>query len=617
MKVSLVVIGVLLYPFSLFAQVHNPTWKLIDDRKMSTFDMLTTRTGLVAIADDVQSSWIIARYLNGSVDGIYAANGNVTSMIIRDADAAYVSVRGDGVYLSSNKWKNYERILDDPNATVLAVRGSDIFVNKGRNLYYSKDGRTFQASNGIDPTDSITALEIFSTQTSVAVTGTSVYRTTNGGKDWNFVIDKLERTNSVYVDRTHKSIYIGGSKLFKSYDSGASWQILSSIFFTLSGPVIGSRDCSGTLYIGPDSATHGEIYRSGDQGRFFQEAGQAIFSSTRLRKGVVLDRGSTFFWLDKSGFLGVVRDGIDSVVTDSVRDRVVIEIDTGIRNSLCNNAPPTAFTSRISFDQCTGISLDSLKLVNPAPAFITAFAKTFLGDSTVRVSFTFRAKHPGYDTAHYRLRFTSPTTGNVEQKFFDVIGFGTIGSPELNFSNPELNFPNTGLDSTNKLTLTLMNPGCDTLVIDSILSTNPAVFLLQVKQYPIKIAPSKSAPLTISFNPHLEGDYLESLQLNTDIGTKYVALRGIGNRGGTGAVLNRQATQPIRIFPNPAKSAVTISSTLPLPSEITIYDLLGNEMRKLDTEMALTTTVDINALTEGCYILSFGRGNYKRMIVQH
>ncbi|MDP4220778.1 MAG: hypothetical protein Q8896_10100, partial [Bacteroidota bacterium] len=440
-------IGLSLIASVASAQLHEPTWKLISDQSMSSFDMLTTRSGLLGI--DANGIRILSKYTNGAIEGRFSVSGEISSIIIRDADIAYFSVLGEGIYEASNSWNNFTLLAASPNPNLLAVFGTGLLANMGGRLNFSSDGVIFLLASGIASTDTVTAAEFFGVQTAVAVTGKKIYRSLDGGRHWYVVLDTLRKTNSIYVDHTHKSIFVGGQNCLKSLDSGASWQTLSSVPFPfLTGPVFGVRDCSGTFYIGPDGFTHGtDIYRSIDQGRFFQQAGPAMFSSIRMIKSVVLDRGSTIFWLDSSGLLGCVRDGIDSVITDSVRDRILVQPDSGIRNSLCPNAAATPFNITLMFDQCTGIVLDSLKQVSSSPSFTTAFRPAFLGDTTMQIPFSYRASHTGWDTAHYRLRFHSLITGNIEQKFFSIAAFGAPGSPELNFSPPQMDFPQVLLDS--------------------------------------------------------------------------------------------------------------------------------------------------------------------------
>ena len=617
MKPAVVVISLIFFSSVACAQLHLPTWKLISDQNISSFDMLTTRSGLIGIDDN--GVRILTKYTNGAIDGLISTNGSITSIIIQDATTAYMAVQGDGIYKSTNGWKDFSRLVTIQNPFLLSVYHTSILARFGKTMNVSTDGVAFQPAGGILPTDSVTAADFFSSQTAIAVTGKKLYRTIDGGLNWFLALDSMtfNRTNSIYIDRSHGVIYVGGSQCMKSLDSGKTWQPLSSIFFTLAGPVVGVRDCSGNFYITPDGKTHAAMYRSVDGGKFFQDAGNAIFSSFRLKKGVALDRSSTFFWLDESGLLGVVRDGIDSVVTDSVSDRLVIQADSGISNSLCPNIGATQFGVSLTFDQCTGIILDSLKLISPAPSFSAKFIPGLLSDtSAMHIAFTYHATHAGSDTAHYRLKFHSPITENIEQKFFNVIGLGIPGSPLLSLTSLALDFSVTGLDSIKKLKVTISNPGCDILIIDTIFSTNPAIFILTPKVFPIKIAPGKSLDLEVSFNPHLSGDYLESLVIQTNAGNRNITLRGTGKSIKNADVLSDDKEE-ISFYPNPANNILTISSSALLPEHISIRDLMGKEVMVLQTGGVKVFVCDLHMLADGFYVLSLGTSHFERIVIRH
>lgn len=613
-KTLIVVIGIFLFAGSAYAQV-KPSWQLADPRQMSSFDMLTTRTGLFGISDDGYHA--IAKFDNGKVTDIFTASDTITSLIIRDQNTAFFSVKSDGIYEASNGWKNFTLIYSDLNANIFTVFDNLILANIDDKLYRSTDaGVNFNPVGGIQ--DTVTAAEFFSPSTAVAVSGKKLYRSLNGGVNWVPVLTNLKGMNSIYIDRSHKLVYIGGGQLMKSSDSGATWQKISSIVFdTLTGAVIGARDCSGTIYLGPDALTHGtEILRSVDQARFFQDAGPAIFSSFRMRKAVVLDRGSTFFYLDSSGLLSFIRDGIDSTIPDSVSSRIQIVQDSGISNSLCPGIPPTSFGVSVSFDQCTGIYLDSLKETIPDGQFLATLKPDFLSDSfTMRIPFIFHATHSGWDTAHYRLRFHSPITGNTEEKYFDVIGFGKAGSPEIVLSETELHYPQTKADMVSSLSFDISNPGCDTLVIDTIFSTNPLVFKSQVKSYPLRIAPGKIVTMSVSFTPHLSGEYLESLEIDANTGTRFITLRGSTNP--EVRVNNDQHSGAISIFPNPGDNVVSISSQNPLPKNIILRDLLGREISILHSEDSDTVHCDLHEFPNGWYIFDFGGNIFERILIRH
>src|SRR5205085_820700 len=122
---------------------------------------------------------------------------------------------------------------------------------------------------------------------------------------------------------------------------------------------------------------------------------------------------------------------------------------------------------------------------------------------------------------------------NIEQKFFDLIGLGTVGTPDLSTTQSELDFLQTPPDSSRKLTVMFSNPGCDTLRIDTIFSTNPVLFSADARKFPVKIAPGRSISETVNFTPREEGEYLESLEIITNAGNFFISLRGTSKRNHT------------------------------------------------------------------------------------
>jgi hypothetical protein len=621
---TLLFIGLLVLPACLLGQ-HVETWAPIDPANPGTnytaFDMLTSRTGLVAITDKNFSG--VSKYVNGVLTSVFTAPNAqsklITAVIIKDQSFAYISVQGDGLYEASKTWTTYTNIYSDADLYLLAVNDMQILANLEQKLNYSSDGgMNFHMVNGIALTDTVLAIEYYNPKIVLALTGKHLYRSGDGGQNWALILDTLKETRTFYIDHTHRLTYIGGSHLMLSPDSGATWQNITSLFFdTLRGPITGARDCSGNFYVGPSQAGNNMI-RTVSQGKFFQDAGPSFGGSIALKKGIVFDRGSTFFFQDSlSGIIAVVHDGIDSTITDSVRDRIQVIEDSGIVNSLCPGVQAASFNVSLTYDQCTGINLQSLIQVIPNPGFIGKLTPGFLDDATIRIPFTYHATHPGPDTAHYVLQFQSPVTQNTEKKFFDVIAFGKAGSPELSVSSKELDFPVTDVDSSSKLSLTLSNPGCDTLVIDSAVSTNPAVYQISQAAYPIKIAPGKSVVITATFTPHAEGEYLESLEIGANTGGRFITLLGFTPHVVNGVVISSQADQKIRIYPNPADNKITIHSENPLPKKIIMRDLLGREVIQLFTDGTSEFKFSAQSLTPGYYLLDFGNTQSERIIIAH
>ncbi|HYM21048.1 MAG TPA: T9SS type A sorting domain-containing protein [Candidatus Kapabacteria bacterium] len=594
-------------------------WKLVSTNLYSSFDMLDTRVGLAGQFGVGLPT--LCRYDNGAITGIFTASGLISNIVILDTNVAFFSVFGDGIYEASLHWSQFTKVHDADTSTVLTVLGRTVVVNIHRSLAVSSDGgNTFGFSKGILARDSVCAVGIYDSSTMIAVADSDLYRSVDGGAHWSLVLDTIRRTHSIYIDRAHKYIYVGGVNLMRSSDGGANWVELRSIFFgSLSGPVVGVNDCTGVLYLGPDNVYRGELLRSVNLGKFFQSVGQANFAQTHLNKGIALDRGSTFFWLDSGGVMSMTTVGVDGTITDSVADHVIVGIDTVLHNSLCANTPASTYTFRVRYDQCTGIVLDSLLQVSANPAFKVQFLPKFLGDTEIKFSFSFRARAEGPDSVRYRLKFHSPITGNYEQIFFTIPGVGDASSAVVSFSVPEVDFGKIGIDSARRKIFSILNTGCDTLIITSVTSSNIVSFQIAAKQYPIVLLPGQSVSLTVTFLPSAEGDYLESAVIATNIGTRYLTLRGTGTIGGggdTSLVVMQRELVTVSIFPNPARDILylEVSETIPI-SQIEIIDELGRVIRPaVINESGERIALDIHTLPAGSYLLSGGDSIRKRFI---
>ena len=593
-------------------------WNLISER-ITAFDMLTTRVGLTAMTFPIQQ--VLARYDDGILTGYKNVDGKVTSIIIRDTNTAYLSVKGEGIYVATNNWKDLTLIAAATESSVLCVYKSTVLVLVDKRLKFSSDGAQFAAATGIDPSDSIVAAEAFSDKTLLAVAGSTVYRSLNGGLSWVPVSDTLGFANSIYLDRSRGIFYIGGSDLYQSLDSGATWEKLKSIFFDpLSGPVVGSRDCSGVLYLEPDAATHGELYRSVNQGQFFQSVGPAYLSLTRPKRAVVLDRGSTFFSLDEGNILSVSHNGVDGNIPDLIIDRVVTLVDTPVHSSLCPNAPLVFGSYSIAYDECTGLVLDSIVPVGFNSAFSPSFSSQFIGDTKATFPFAFKAKKEGPDSANYRIRFHSPTTQNVENTFVTLRGFGEASGAFLSLGQSSIEFGNVGVDSVRKRTLSLKNTGCDTLFIDSLVSSAPSLFHIDPKSYPVAILSGQNFSVDIRFTPQFEGPYLEAATLGTSVGTRYITLHGTATKNGeidTLIVEEEKDKRALSIYPNPSYSVVVIKG-VPDRSPIWLLDNLGRMfLPPVVSSDSDSMTLDLTSYSPGHYLLISPSQGLSQKIVRY
>jgi hypothetical protein len=558
--------------------------------------MFTTRLGLIATNDAAR---VLGKWNNGTFLGVFIPSGEVNSVVIKDKNVAYISIKGDGIYQSSNGWSSWTKILDAVYSRVITARDDQVFISRGWDVWYLSGG-SFLKSSGIPASDSIRDVAIVSAQTSYALGKTTLYRSDNSGKDWSVVIDTVRTGQSLYYDTAHTILYVGAKLPLRSLDNGQTFLPITSVFFfSTSGAIFGTKDCSGAFYIGPDSMEHLEMYRSTSQGKFVQEIGSAPFSSYRYIKCVILDRGSTFFWLDRSGILSVSGDGCDGTIPDSISNYTLIRADSAITNSVCTGSAATAFNLYVRYDLCTGVQLDSLIEVTPNNAFSFSFLQKVVSDTEIAISATFRAKYIGIDSIRLRFVYHSPLSGLQESKEIVVYALGISDDAVLLLPEKSISYGSIKVDQTKKDTLYIVNVGCDTLRIDLLESSFPALFRIDQKTYPIHIMPGKNVSVGIEFRPKSEGNFLESAALWTNLGRTFITLTGSGFKEPIVSV-NEVKDQSYSIYPNPTRGVLSI--TLPHDAPYTVLNVFGSKVRSGEL-FAGENKLDLSKLPNGTYTI--------------
>lgn len=569
--------------------------------------MLTTRLGLIATNDAAR---VLGKWDNGSFLGVLIPTGEVNSIVIKDKNIAYASIKGDGIYQSSNGWSAWNKILDAVYSRIITVSGEQVFISRGWDVWY-RSGGNFLKSSGVPASDSVRDVAIVSAQTSYALGKNTLYRSDNSGKDWSVVIDTVRIGQSLYYDTANAILYIGAKLPLRSLDGGKTFLPITSIFFfSTSGAIFGTKDCSGTFYIGPDSSEHLEMYRSTSQGKYVQEVGSAIFSSYRYVKCVILDRGSTFFWLDRSGILSVSRDGCDGTIPDSIYNYVLFRADSTITNSICAGSSPSTFDLKVRYDLCNEIVIDSLVLRKPSAAFTFSFSPKTISDTEVSIASTFRAKYVGTDSALLRLVYHSTITGLRESKEIVVYAEGISDGAVLSLPKESLPYGRIKVDAIKKDTLVITNIGCDTLRIDSIKSSFPALFRIEDRSYPINVLPGKSIGIPLEFTPKSEGNFLESAALWTNLGRTFITLTGSGYRDPVVSV-SEDKELPYAIYPNPTRGILHIIS--PLETTCLVVNVLGNVVHSSELS-AGKNELDLSKLPNGIYTIITSNGIRKVVV---
>lgn len=587
----------------LSATTSFSQWEKVTQRWISAFDMLTPRFGLAAAIDGAP---LVMRLDNGKEFGIINPSGTVTTLTIVDLNIAYMTVAGDGVYKSSANWEFWKRIYADPNGKLVGVTSAGVFIQSGKKLYYSPNELAYSAATGIDTVHEIRQVVGFGNKL-VAASQSSLYYSSNGGADWTKKVSTLGIGGTLYLDTVAGAVFAGGDPVMVSRDSGKTWSILSTpVYPSTKGYVYGARDCSGTFYIVGELSGSYDFYRSTDHGITLQNVGLGPGKTPAVHHVGILDRGSTLFWLEKDYNLVTRRDGVDRNITDSVVSMLTIRPDTGIVSSACPGGKAVSFSVRVGFPGCTGIRIDNLTI--EGNGFATTFIPKTVAGGEVSIPCTYKASKVGYDTARVKVIFRSLTTNNTEIKTASVIGRGVSGPAELSISIDNISF---GILDTSELSIksvTVFNNGCDALRIDSVQSSLPDIFSITGYTFPMYVLGGSRASFNIIFSPQAKQKYLESLELYTSEGIRYVTLSGEGTfETGTGSV-GRSTTRvsPIGLVSNIVFSGIelAVTSTLDVEAQAAIYTSFGSFIANIRIEPSSVTNIDVSNLPTGLYVLA-------------
>jgi len=595
------------------------SWQQLDDRSAATFDFLSDRSGLVAF---FTPSNLLQKYSEGGKPEkvVFLAQHPISSSVIVDKNIAWISVQGEGVYKGTQSWTSWTKVLESPNVYVLAATHKAVYVNDRGRLKVSFDDTTYNNAAGIRSGDSIRAIDFMTEDELVAVSENYAYRSINGGISWVQLPVTLLHSSSIYVDRSTGFYYVGDVDPQRQFEGGAdtvrrstnggkSWEPMTSSYFQIAGQVAGAHDCSGVFYILPSRARI-DLLRSQTRGLFFQNVGPAPISSIKPNKVAVYNRGAVIYWLDQSGILSLSYNGANETIEDSLKNLVLAETDTTLQASYCADKA-ISVPLHLKYADCIELRIDSLQILTPGTGFTSQIKNVILNKSTLDTTLSFKPKKEGLDSVRVKLWFHSSVTNYREFKEFNAKVIVTAEDPVLALSTEKIEFGSVRIDSTKKLTFTIENTGCDTLMITSLGSSAPNIFFTNQTKFPIKIPSGKKVEITVTFDPEQEGDILESLDLQTNVGVRFLPLRGKVTPLPQSSVT--QSSNSFSFYPNPASSFLQIT-----PSEknnihtLHLFNTLGKEV--LSEEIRTTTTITINHLPTGVYFAHYGN-ELRRVVI--
>ncbi len=595
----------------------HASWQRFGTAPVAAVDFFNAHQGLLSLKDPTHA---IQRVDDSILTGVFQAPNAVTGIIIQDSLNAWATIKNNGLFLGSKHWSSWTNTTAQKDLTLIAATPSRVFLYSDSQLYYTVDGTQLKMATGIPKGDSITAIDHLSDAIVLACSYSTLYRSTDAGVTWHVVQSGLRFCTTIFADAMHNIAYAGGDTIQRSTDGGMTWLSQTppppfSSWLKLSGFVTGSHDCSGVLFISnnPFLGRDYDNIRSADQGQTFEDVGiTPPLTRGVLVRGWSFDRGSLFWWWDTTGFLASSRDGLNGEITDSIKNFVAVQADSLVDTVCGSLASAKKYTVdvHIATALCVGARIDSISVIAATGKIVKTFAAhTLFGDGmTVTLNYTPTAA--GVDAAVLRLWFHGIEWGLREHLDFPLIATSSTLPPVLApLSN--LDFGTVSLVSPKTLTFQISNTGCSPLRVDSVVSTNPNLFAVHVvPTMPANIQSGNDLAVSVTFAPQMRGDALESIEIGTNAGHRFISAQGVGSTNAD-VESERSLDRRFSLYPNPASSIVGLRGGDVLGAPVVIYDLLGREIMSV---LPQQNTFDVSLLSDGSYLVRVG-SSIARLIV--
>jgi photosystem II stability/assembly factor-like uncharacterized protein len=339
-----------------------------------------------------------------------------------------------------------------------------------------------------------------------------IFCSTDGGNDWERVYSLSQEGwnpfNPLYlvgVDLQHPDLIVAGlgSTLVISEDFGRTWTERTPSAVASSGcnSVLVTHPQGSTRIVATHGAEDGKLDVSDDLGRtwvpFFTGIADALgvlaaaddgtFYATTRRNGVV--RGGLGI-----PFFSAVSMRFDSTQVNSETRQALTVYNPGI-------TPLTIPANSLGGRHTTQFR------VSPASATIPpGQSQTF--------TITFAPIATGAKNAYLSIPYDS--LGNAKTVALSGVGTRTSATqkvPRISLSASSLAFDSTNVGSTSQKTLTVSNPGTDSLSLTSISLTGTDAGQFTVSPTTAKIVAGQNQPLTVTFAPTSAGPKSAALSI--------------------------------------------------------------------------------------------------------
>jgi hypothetical protein len=222
--------------------------------------------------------------------------------------------------------------------------------------------------------------------------------------------------------------------------------------------------------------------------------------------------------------------------------------------------------------------------------------------STTTLALAYKPQSPGADTVTLTV-FVHNVEGRGYRESIDVRSTVTVQGalPALGV-RPSYDFGSVETQGTSKRTIAIRNTGCMALRVDSVVSSHSSLFSVEQRTFPISIAHGDSVTWTVTYRPTAPGDDLESLEIGTNAGHRYVTLTGHATKLG---VAEDEATAGFSASYSSSERSLRVLASG--AGRLDLYSTLGERIGTWDiaASNAPSITLSTGSLAPGMYFLRF------------
>ena len=261
-----------------------------------------TQTEGVYRSTDMGNTWL---QISGGLN-----NFNILSLSVTTTGHVYCGSAGGGIFQLNLQSTNWE-YLGLANVDILSIQvdiNGDLYAGtSGYSIYKStNNGNDWtQLNAGIGDDRTVYSLALNSDGKIFAGTDLGIYRTSDGGQSWLQFNNGLQDTaaSSILICSTDIILSLVGNNIYKSSDSGDSWQLLDDLgneSLCLSG------SGTGSVFVG----TILGVFRSNDHGTSWTRQNNGLINGENVNSITFNSTGSMFSALS-SGIFRSDDDGIN------------------------------------------------------------------------------------------------------------------------------------------------------------------------------------------------------------------------------------------------------------------------------------------------------------------